>query len=134
MKILTTTLAVLLLMATNSFAIDWILVPGAKTDGDIICLDRDDVVQENGIISAWLKRFKEGGNFTKTLVAFDCSQGKTRMVKSVEFNKAAKLFSTVEYEPLWEISAPETPAMAAAMMICKQGKGFNPALVSMKQR
>ena len=62
------------LVATNSYAMDWIIVPGAKVDGDIICLDRDNVVKEKGIISAWIKRFKEGGNYTKTLIEFDCAQ------------------------------------------------------------
>ncbi len=128
-------LAVMFLVATNSFAMDWILVPGAQTDGDIICLDRDDVVQEKGIISAWIKRFKEGGNYTKTLLAFDCSQEKTKLIKSIEFDKETKMTTTVDYESVWETSGPQTPAKAAAVMICKKKvKGFNPALVSMKQR
>jgi len=110
-------------------------VPGAQTDGDIICLDRDDVVQEKGIISAWIKRFKEGGNYTKTLLAFDCSQEKTKLIKSIEFDKETKMTTTVDYESVWETSGPQTPAKAAAVMICKKKvKGFNPALVSMKQR
>jgi len=134
MKILLTSLAVLFLLAANSFAMDWIIVPGAKADGDMICLDRDDVTKEKGIISAWIKRFKEGGNYTKTLMEFDCSQKKTRIVKSIEFEKATNLTTTVDYEPVWEVSAPETPARAATMMICKKGKGLNPALVSMKQK
>jgi hypothetical protein len=134
MKIVLTSLAVLFFVAANSFAMDWIIVPGANVDGDIICLDRDDVVKEKGIISAWIKRFKEGGNYTKTLMDFDCSQGKTKMVKSVEFEKATNMTTTVDFAPVWEVSSPGTPAKAAAVMICKKGKGFNPALVSMKQK
>ena len=134
MKIVLASLAVLFLVVTNSFAMDWIIVPGAKVDGDMIGLDRDDVIKEKGIITAWIKRFKEGGNYTKTLLEFDCSQGKTKMVKSVEFDKATNMTTTVDFEPVWEVSAPETPAKAAAMMICKKGKGLNPALVSMKHK
>ena len=134
MKIVLASLAVLFLVVTNSFAMDWIIVPGAKVDGDMICLDRDDVIKEKGIITAWIKRFKEGGNYTKTLLEFDCPQGKTKMVKSIEFDKATNMTTTVDYEPVWEVSAPETPARAAATMICKKGKGFNPALVSMKHK
>ena len=133
MKIMLTSLVVLLHLATNSFAVDWIIVPGAKADGDMICLDRDDVTKEKGIISAWIKRFKEGGNYTKTLMEFDCSQKKARIVKSIEFEKATNMTTTVDYEPVWEVSTPETPASAATMMICKKGKGFNPALVNIKQ-
>lgn len=40
MKIVLASLAVLFLVATNSFAMDWIIVPGAKVDGDMIGLDR----------------------------------------------------------------------------------------------
>ena len=134
MKIVLTTLAVIFLATANSFATDWIIVPGAKTDGDMICLDRDNVTKEKGIISAWIKRFKEGGNYTKTLMEFDCSQQKTRMVKSVEFDKATNLTTTVDYEPVWEVIAAETPAQATIKMICKKGKGFNPALVNMKHK
>jgi hypothetical protein len=134
MKNALTCLTFLFLVSANSFAMDWIIVPGAKTDGDMICLDRDDVTKEKGIISAWIKRFKEGGNYTKTLLEFDCAQQKTRTVKTIEFDKATNLTTTVDYEPAWEVSAPETPARAASMMICKKGKGLNPALVSMKQK
>jgi len=134
MKIVLTALAILFLIGANSYAIDWIIVPGAKVDGDIICLDRDNVVKDKEIISAWIKRFKEGGNYTKTLIEFDCAKQKTKMVKMLEFDKATNVTTTVDYEPVWEVSAPETPAKAAATMICKKGKGFNPALVSMKQK
>lgn len=134
MKTVLTTLAVLMLVAANASAMDWIIVPGAKVDGDIICLDRDDVVKEKGIISAWIKRFKEGGNYTKTLLAFDCAQGKTKVIKSVEFDKATSTTTTVDFESAWEVGDPETPARAAAKMVCKKGKGLNPALVSMKVR
>lgn len=134
MKTVVTTMAILLVLATNALGMDWIIVPGAKADGDMICLDRDDVVKEKGIISAWIKRFKEGGNYTKTLLEFDCSQGKTKTVKSVEFDKATNTTTTVDYEPVWEKGEPGTPARAAAMMVCKKGKGLNPALVSMKHK
>ncbi len=134
MKTLAITLTVLLLTAASCFAIEWVIVPGAQTDGDIICLDRDNVVKENGIISAWIKRFKEGGNSTKTLLEFDCPQGKTKMVKSVNYDKSAKKATMVTYESAWENSGPETPAEAAAVMICRKGKGFNPALISMREK
>jgi hypothetical protein len=132
MKIVLTSLTILVLVAANSFAMDWIIVPGAKTDGDMICLDRDNVTKEKGIISAWIKRFKEGGNYNKSLMEFDCSKKKTRLVKSIEFDKATNTTTTLDYEPVWEVSVPETPANAAESMICKKVKGFNPALVSMK--
>ena len=134
MKTVLASLAVFSLVATSSYAMDWIIVPGAKVDGDIICLDRDNVVKEKEIISAWIKRFKEGGNYTKTLIEFDCAKQKTKMVKMLEFDKVTNVTTTVDYEPVWEASAPETPAKAAAMMICKKGKGLNPALVSMKHK
>lgn len=92
------------------------------------------MIKEKGIITAWIKRFKEGGNYTKTLLEFDCSQGKTKVVKSIEFDKATNMTTTVDYEPVWEVSAPETPSRAAAAMICKKGKGLNPALVNMKHK
>jgi len=130
---LLTTLAVMALLTANSYAVDWIIVPGAKVGGDIICLDRDNVVNKQGIISAWIKRISKGGNYTKTLLAFDCAMGKTMVVESVEFDKASKMITKVDYESIWEISAPETPATVAAMMICKKGKKFNPALISMKR-
>ena len=134
MKIVLTSMVILFLVATNSLAMDWIIVPGAKADGDMICLDRDDVTKEKEIISAWIKRFKEGGNYTKTLLEIDCSQKKTRTVKSIEFDKSTNMATTIDYEPVWEVSAPESPAKAAATMICKKGKGLNPALVSMKHK
>ena len=134
MKIVLATMVMLFLMAANSFAMDWIIVPGAKADGDMICLDRDDVTKEKGIISAWVKRFKEGGSYTKTLIEFDCAQQKTRMLKAIEFDKPTNMTTTVDYEPVWEVSAPETPARAAAVMICKKGKKLNPALVGMKNK
>jgi hypothetical protein len=134
MKIVLTSLTILFLIGANSYALDWIIVPGAKVDGDIICLDRDNVVKEKDIISAWIKRFKGGGNYSKTLIEFDCAKQKTKLVKMLEFDKATNVTTTVDYEPVWEVSAPETPAKAAAIMICKKGKGFNPALVSMKYK
>jgi hypothetical protein len=134
MKTVVTCMAVILLIAANSFAIDWIIVPGAKVDGDILCLDRDNVVKEKGIISAWLKRFKEGGSYTKTLLEFDCAQQKTNVVKSVEFDSTSSMATTLDFEPKWEVSAPGSPARAACMMICKKGKGINPALVSLKHK
>jgi hypothetical protein len=134
MKTVLSSLVVVLMLNFNAFASEWIIVPGAKADGDMICLDRDDVTKEKGIISAWIKRFKEGGSHTKTLIEFDCSQKKTRLIKSVEFDKETNTTTTVDYEPVWEVSAPETPAKAATIMICKKGKGLNPALVSMKQK
>jgi ribosomal protein L25 (general stress protein Ctc) len=134
MKTVLASLAVFSLIATSSYAMDWIIVPGAKVDGDIICLDRDNVVKDKEIISAWIKRFKEGGNYSKTLIEFDCAKKKTKMVKMLEFDKATNVTTTVDFEPVWEASAPETPAQAAALMICKKSKGFNPALVSMKQK
>ena len=48
MKIVLTSMAMLFLVTANSFAMDWIIVPGAKADGDMICLDRDDVTKEKG--------------------------------------------------------------------------------------
>ncbi len=134
MKTILTTLSLMLLVGTSSDATEWVIVPGAKVDGDIICLDRDNVVKEKGIISAWIKRFKEGGSYSKTLFAFDCSSGKTKMVRAVEFDKPTRRTDRLEYESYWEVSALETPASAAAMMICKKGRGFNPALVSMKEK
>jgi len=134
MKTVLSSLVVVLLLNFNAFAKEWIIVPGAKVDGDIICLDRDDVVKEKGIISAWVKRLKEGGSHTKSLYEFDCSQRKTKVVRSVEFDRATSLTTTVEYEPVWEVSSQESPAGAAASMICKKGKGNNPALVSMKHK
>jgi hypothetical protein len=134
MNTILTTISMLFLVATTSLATEWVIVPGAQVDGDIICLDRDNVYKEKGIISAWIKRFKEGGSYTKTLFAFDCSRGQTRTVKSVDFDKATTITTRVEYESSWEISPLETPASAASMMICKKGRGFNPALVSMKEK
>lgn len=133
MKTVVTTLALVLLLAATSSAMDWIIVPGAQADGDMICLDRDDVVKEKGIITAWIKRFKEGGNYTKTRLAIDCTQGKTRVLRTIDFEKATNQTTTVDYDSGWEANASGTPARAATAMVCKKGKGFNPALVSMKQ-
>ena len=134
MKIMLTILVILLLLAATSNAMDWIIVPGTKTDGDMISIDRDNVTKEKGIISAWIKRFKEGGNYTKTLMEFDCSQKKTRNVTSIEYEKATDTTTTVDHKPVWEVSAPGTPASAATLMICKKGKGLNPALINIKQK
>lgn len=132
-RIILTSLILLSVLSGSSFAMDWIIVPGAKTDGDMVCLDRDDVSKRKGVITAWLKRFKEGGNYTKTLMEFDCSKKQSRTLKSVEFDKPTSTTTTIDFEPVWEVSAPETPASAATAMICRKGKGINPALVSMKQ-
>jgi hypothetical protein len=134
MKIMLTILVVLLLLAATSYSMDWIIVPGTQADGDMICLDRDNVTKEKGIISAWIKQFKEGGNYTKTLMEIDCSQKKTRKVKSIEYEKATNTTTTVDHKPVWEVSAPGTPASAATLMICKKGKGPNPALVNMIEK
>jgi hypothetical protein len=134
MKTILATLVTIFLGATTSYAIDWIIVPGATRDGDIVCLDRDNVTKDKTIISAWLKRFKEGGNYTKTLVEFDCTNRKTKLVTALEFDKASNTSTTIDYEPVWEVSSPDTPVSAAAKMICKKGKGINPALVSMKTK
>ncbi len=134
MKVVLASLTVLLLTAVNSSAMEWIIVPGAQAGGDMICLDRDNVTKEKGIVTAWLKRFKEEGNYSKTLIEVDCSKQKTRLVKALEFDKVTNITTTVDFEPLWETSAPETPARAAAQMICKKGKGINPALVNIKQK
>ncbi len=134
MKTVITTMMFIVITSINSFAMDWIIVPGAQADGDIICLDRDDVIKDKGIISAWIKRFREDGNYTKTLLEFDCSHGKTKVVKSVDFDKATKMTTLVDYASAWEIAVPETPAKAAASMICKKSKKINPALISMREK
>jgi hypothetical protein len=123
MKIMLTILVVLLVLTAKSYAESWIIVPGTKGD-DLICLDRDNVTKEKGIFSAWIKRIKEGGNYTKTLIEVDCSKKKTRKIKSIEYEYATDTTTMVDHKPVWEVCDPGTPESAATVMICKKGKGF----------
>lgn len=133
MKKILAGIAGVIIISTPVFATEWVIVPGAKTDGDMFCLDRDNVSREKGIISAWFKQFKEGNSFTKTFIEFDCSQEKLRVVKSIDYDNVKDLTTTVDLEPKWELGSPESPFKAAAAMICKKGKG-NRALVSLKEK
>jgi hypothetical protein len=133
MKAVLMSLAVVLMFSINTYAAGWIIVPGAKVDGDLVCLDRDDVVMDKGVISAWLKRIKENDSSTKSFYEFDCSKKKTKLVKSIELDGKTNTTTTVDHnEPAWEAVTPGTLAGSAFDMVCKKGKGKNPALVSLK--
>jgi hypothetical protein len=110
-------------VGSNACAIDWVIIPGVETDGDLVCLDRDNISRQHENFTVWIKQFKKDGDYSKTFLEIDCAKNKTRVLRSIEYDKEKNLLSELSgVKDDWESIQERTPAKGAVSMVCKNSR------------